>query len=194
MNSFSRLSLYDFLAILIPGFVILWFFDHFNLNIACPVTGILIAVLSYLTGLCYHKLIELLVTITNVRRSKKMQEKAWKKFYNGIGFEKEFPKNIDEAFVQSYYKIAKEGCLMNIPVLEAQETFLRNIIPLLLVSIPIILVKHKTFDEKYCLCVLLLLLFISSAFLWYKVSIKIYYLVWEGNHYLKKLNYEKTSD
>ena len=79
MKSFSKLSLYDFLSILIPGFVILWFFDFFKLNIACPIIDILIAILSYLAGMCYHKLMELVVTITNIRRSKNLQEKAWKK-------------------------------------------------------------------------------------------------------------------
>lgn len=190
MKSFSKLSLYDFLAILIPGFVILWFFDFFKLNIACPIIDILIAILSYLTGLCYHKLMELVVTITNVRRSKNLQEKAWKKFYNGIGVEKDFPNNIDVAFVQSYYKIAKEGCLMNIPVLEAQETFLRNMIPLVFFSI----IRLGCCNNCRALCVFLGVLLLWSIVGWLSIMKKIYELVWEGSYYLSQIEKNLRED
>lgn len=197
MNNFSKLSLYDFLAMLIPGFVILWFFNFFGIERTIAINDILIAILSYITGLCYHKLIEWFVTITPIRRNNCMQERAWKQFYKGIGIEKACPKNIDEEFVLSYYRIARAGSLMNIPILEAQETFLRNMIPLIFIEI--IRMGCGIHSDKICcscsccLCVFLGVILLLSIFAWLSITKKIYFLAWEGNHYLKELNDEKTA-
>ena len=192
MNNFSKLSLYDFLSMLIPGFIILWFFNFLGIETTTAINDIFIAVLSYITGLCYHKLLEQLVTIAHLRRNKCMQERAWKQFYKEIGIEKACPKNIDEVFVLSYYKIAKAGSLMIIPILEAQETFLRNIIPLIFIEI-IRLGFGFYSDNVCCICAFLGVILLLSIFAWLSITNKIYYLVWEGNHYLKELNDEKTA-
>ena len=194
MNNFSKLSLYDFLAMLIPGFIILWFCNFLGIDIYDGVNEIIIAILSYVTGLCYHKLIEVIVTIAHLRRSKCMQEKAWKQFYNKVGIERDHPENIDREFVLSYYRIAKAGCLMNIPILEAQETFLRNSILLLLFSIPYVVCHYQNHYDLCCICTFLILLLVGGIFAWFCIAKKIYYLVWEGDYYLKELNDEKTSD
>lgn len=197
MNNFSKLSLYDFIAMLIPGFVILYYFGFFETNIENPICDILLGILSYLTGLCYHKLLECFVKIAHLRRNKCMQERAWKQFYKGIGIEKACPKNIDEEFVLSYYRIARAGSLMNIPILEAQETFLRNMIPLIFIEI--IRMGCGIHSDKICcscsccLCVFLGVILLLSIFAWLSITKKIYFLAWEGNHYLKELNDEKTS-
>jgi len=211
MNSFSKLSLYDFLAILIPGFVILWFFHFFYLNVDCPVTGILIAILSYLTGLCYHKLMELVVKLLHLRRNKCMESYARKHFYDKLKKENDqtpipeinSDKSIDDEYVRAYYSIAKTGCLMNIPVLEAQETFLRNMIPLIFIEI-IRMGCDTRNDNVCCISIFLGVILLLSVFVWFSITIKIYELVWEGDYYLfqkeknptnnNQNNYEKTSD
>lgn len=187
MNNFSKLSLYDFLTMLIPGFVILWFLDFFGLDAKNIVNNIFIGILSYLTGLCYHKLVEWICDITHIKRNECMQKKAWNEFYKKIG-EKEsrkipFPKNIDKYYVAAYYKIAKNGCLMNIPILEAQEAFLRNIFLLILVTICKIACCNITY-YPCCLVIFLFILLALSIVTWYCIQTKIYYLVWEGDYYL----------
>ncbi len=187
MNNFSKLSLYDFLTMLIPGFVILWFLDFFGLDTKNAVIDIFIGILSYLTGLCYHKLIECICKKLHLIGNECIQKKAWKEFYKKIE-EKEsrkvpFPEDIDEYYVAAYYKIAKNGCLMNIPVLEAQEAFLRNAFLLILG----VICKITCCDIAYCLCCLvifLVIIFILSILAWFSIQKKIYYLVWEGDYYL----------
>lgn len=190
MNNFSKLSLYDFLTMLIPGFVILWFLDFFGLDAKNVINDIFIGILSYLIGLYYHKFVEWFFDITHIRRNECMQKKAWNEFYKKIE-EKEsrkvpFPKDIDLYYVAAYYQIAKVGCLMNIPVLEAQEAFLRNAFLLILG----VICKIICCDIAYCSCCLVIflviLLLVFSIVAWYCIQKKIYYLVWEGDYYLTK--------
>lgn len=191
MNNFSKLSLYDFLAMLIPGFVILWFFNFFGINTDNSANCFLLGVLSYIVGLCYHKVVEWLCRIAHIRRNECIQKKAWDDFYQEIKEKTkkesneipEAPPKIDTYYVAAYYQIAKAGCLMNIPVLEVQETFLRNAFLLILGTICKITCCSIT-SCPCCLVVLLVILFVFSIVSWCCIQKKIYYLVWEGNYYL----------
>lgn len=193
MNNFSKLSLYDFLAMLIPGFVILWFFNFFGIDSSNVVNDFLIAVLCYVTGLFYHKVIEYISHKLHLIRNVCLETRAWEKFHDKINESKDVPEKIDDFYVAAYYKLAKNGCLMNIPVLEAQEAFLRNMIPLLLFLIPYVGCNCSNFEYECCFPLFLTLLFVASIIIWVCISLKIYFLVWEGNHYLNLLNDEKTT-
>lgn len=41
---------------------------------------------------------------------------------------KEYIQDIDRLYLQAYYRVARNGLLMNIPILEALENFMRNLI------------------------------------------------------------------
>lgn len=186
MNKFSKLSLYDFLAMLIPGFVILWLLDFCGIKPVNADNGIFLGLLSYLVGLCYHKLVECLCSELHLIRNECMEKCAWKEFYKKQKENKEIPEDIDNHFMEVYYKIAKKGCLMNIPVLEAQEVFLRNAVPLILISIG----KISCCQTMSCHCslvIFLIVLLLFSIFAWFSIQKKIYYLIWEGECYLSKL-------
>lgn len=113
-----------------------------------------------------------------------------------------------EAYLKAYYKIAKAGLLMNIPVLEALENFMRNlmfILPIYIIFFVeyeiLILFKFTSFpkiealQDIDCICIVLLIIFLILVLLgviWlrYYYQQTIYRLVWEGNKYLDKINSE----
>lgn len=110
-------------------------------------------------------------------------------------------------YLLAYYKVAKAGLLMNIPVLEALENFMRNLILIIpfyficfvlkyLVSlwggvIPILKNCQSLSSSKIIeLIVFLVLAFVGVVWLQYYYQQTIYRLVWEGNKYLDKINSE----
>lgn len=111
-----------------------------------------------------------------------------------------------EAYLKAYYKIAKAGLLMNIPVLEALENFMRNlmfILPIYIIFFVeyeiLILFKFTSFpkiealQDIDCICIVLLIIFLILVLLgviWlrYYYQQTIYRLVWEGDKYLDEIN------
>lgn len=101
-------------------------------------------------------------------------------------------------YLKAYYNVVKNGFLMNIPTLEAHENFLRNIWLICLMYLIAVLADccQSSISEIICLyskcaiAMFLLLLIVFIPFVWYKIQMKIYELVWEGDCYAKKLNPE----
>lgn len=99
-------------------------------------------------------------------------------------------------YLKAYYNVVKNGFLMNIPTLEAHENFLRNIWLICLLYLITVLADccQSSISEIICqyskcaIAMFLLLLIVFIPFVWYKIQIKIYELVWEGDYYAKKLN------
>lgn len=97
-------------------------------------------------------------------------------------------------YLLAYYNVAKHGVLMNIPVLEATENFLRNIFMLTLLSTVFLPSVKETVEallsfggsvelERWYLIVFL----ITLAIIWFFTQKKIHELIWEGDRYLKEL-------
>lgn len=99
-------------------------------------------------------------------------------------------------YLEAYYNVVKNGFLMNIPTLEAQENFLRNIWLICLMYLIAVLADccQSSISEIICqyskcaIAMFLLLLIVFIPFVWYKIQMKIFELVWEGDYYAKRLN------
>lgn len=99
-------------------------------------------------------------------------------------------------YLKAYYNVVKNGFLMNIPTLEAHENFLRNIWLICLLYLIAVLADccQSSISEIICqyskcaIAMFLLLLIVFIPFVWYKIQMKIFELVWEGDYYAKRLN------
>lgn len=99
-------------------------------------------------------------------------------------------------YLKAYYNVVKNGFLMNIPTLEAHENFLRNIWLICLMYLISVLADccQSSISEIICqyskcaIAMFLLLLIVFIPFVWYKIQMKIFELVWEGDYYAKRLN------
>lgn len=192
MNNFTRLSTYDFLAMLAPGYVILKFLNFVEIDSDCWINGFIIAILSYITGLCYHKIIEFIVTIMHLRKCECMLKKSYEKVAGKKGNMMKSISNYGDEYDLAYYYIAEKNSLLSIPVLETQEVFLRNAIPLLFLGI-VFVGCHPCAENSAGICILLAVLFVSSVFCWVNICKKIYELVWDTYFSLKTVENEKNN-
>ena len=108
----------------------------------------------------------------------------------------------EDDYLKAYYNVVKNGFLMNIPTLEAHENFLRNIWLICLLYLITVLADccQSSISEIICqyskcaIAMFLLLLIVFIPFVWYKIQMKIFELVWEGDYYAKKLNPKTKSE
>ena len=235
MDFTSKLSLYDFLAIFVCGFV--WMLvlcpwcvsdlfppkGDFILSVAYP---LLFCVLCYLVGRvmdvllasflgwiqslceskssdkkksksCCENFCEWVCDLFHslFRNDKKLIEKAEHTLYwdNVI-------KHTDECMMRryyfSYYYLQSKNQLGNIPILEAQEAFLKNMILPLLIAGILLLCKCDwnllwwVLPCKLNICCagwFFIILAVLSIFAHARVQMKVYKLVWGGTHYLSIL-------
>lgn len=204
MDLTSKLSMYDFFAILLPGFLIL-------LLLAClfcwncnATSGIsvdvyfltVVVTLSYLVGIVYHKFIEYIYGKFGWRNKEnciKMQLARLDADWDNQLLQLEGETNLKEKYYEAYYFLMEKNCLNSILVLEAQFVLLRNMIPLLIIYAAMIC-SCKTLScyvsSFACYpCTIIVFLFLLAALLIYIVCCiqkKIYYLVWEGYYFMKK--------
>ncbi len=203
MDLSSKVTLYDFLSMVIPGFLLLILFSlWFNINTINEINeiydAILLSIISYIVGLVYHKTVEYLFNRMNLRNNEKDLEESAKRFYND--YKKcskkskfQHDKHSIQKYYEAYYKLMKENMLNNIPILEAQVAFIRNILPITLLYSFTVRFFRINFYINYCgLSLLLLLTVLVLVAVFFSVQSKIYYLVWEGNEYLKHLITEKN--
>ena len=185
MGISSKITLYDFLCMLVCGYLIL-----------CLLTGmgglfennILLYVLSYLVGMVYHKAIYPLFGNMQcmVMRAKNKVEKD---------VDDEFCQDSMKDYYKGYYNLMQKNCLGNIPVLEAHAAFCKDVFFLLIIVIVEILSGYWRFGISGNACflpVLLTVICIALPVVWYVTQMKIHYLVWEGAYYLKKIEKEQN--
>jgi hypothetical protein len=203
MNLSSKITAYDFFAMLIPGLLILILLGNFsgNLPFNCEIATnvwfiIFFLILSYLIGLLWNKLSEFIFCkFRNCEYFIKQQYDKIKLEYGKTSskeISEEVDKDIKHKYYKAYYSLMKKNCLNNIPVLEAQVAFIRNL--LILIPFYIITFIHcdnaiYTFIKSQLhntlgLVILLLIMLASMFYLLFQLQNKIYYLVWEGNKYL----------
>ena len=121
---------------------------------------------------------------------------AQKASYNKDDYQKASYDTDD--YLKAYYNVVKNGFLMNIPTLEAHENFLRNIWLICLLYLITVLADccQSSISEIICqyskcaIAMFLLLLIVFIPFVWYKIQMKIFELVWEGDYYANKLKNE----
>lgn len=199
MNNFGQLSLYDFLTMLLVGFLLLVPFCETGCGESF-ISGTLLLAASYIVGLCYHKILERLQSILGFRNMKCMIRKAFrvtcKEFPHASGLVKDMDK-IKEPYYREYYRLMMKGCLGNIPVLEAHVAFLRNLIPIVIVYIVMSICDCSGVsgmidcifgtDSKCAVGVILMIILILLPILWYYIQMKIHRLVWEGGYFVQSI-------
>ena len=197
MNPISRVTMYDALTMLTSGFLLC--IMVFPIRYCCCDSHwsreILFGILSYAIGLVYHRVLDGLafegwdylrdneVMIRNSHR------KIRKKFYGKLNK----PSTL-EGYYDAYYCLMKNEKLGNIPILEAQVAFIRDIVPIFMFyAIGVYCFDFGiwrnmdrwifTRDEIEVFCVLVVLLLIVIRFV---SQYKIYELVWEGDAFLEE--------
>jgi hypothetical protein len=201
----AKSSIYDFFAMVIPGFLWLllisfcckWNFMFADYDADGIIGGTMLFIACYTIGLVYHKLVELM-TNKWFRNNRCCIRKSWKKFCKEYEKDNDNKKNSQWTkgdYFKAYYKLMKEGRLGNIPVLEAQVAFLRNLV---------LITAAYTIKMYCCACcclsispcsftVALIILLVLMVVALISIQNKIYYLVWEGYAYLNDDNQTEKS-
>lgn len=200
MNDFGQLTLYDFLAMLIIGVLILAPFCIFSCGFDFINTTVFL-IASYIIGLCYHKILEWLQFRLGFRNMKCMIRKAFgvicKEFPHVPDLSKDMDK-IKGSYYREYYRLMMKGCLGNIPVLEAHVAFLRNLIPIVIMYIVMSMCDCSAVSgmidcifgdgSKCTVGVVLMIILILLPILWYCTQMKIHRLVWEGGYFISSIS------
>jgi hypothetical protein len=205
MDLSSKFTMYDLFAMVIPGFLILLLFGCFcgYLPLDCETVNngwfiAFVLILSYLAGLLWNKFSErMFCKFRNGRYFIKQQYDKFAREYQEVS-EKDIRMKIEKNFKHEYYKayycLMNINCLNSIPVLEAQVALIRNliiIIPFYIIALihcdnAIYVFVKSQLHNTFGLAVLLLVMFAGMIYLLFQLQNKIYYLVWEGNEYLKE--------
>lgn len=204
MNISEKISFYDFLTMLVTGFVILFMLIPWN---CIEEYWILITVFSYIVGLFYHRFLEWLGAKIGKRKPSipfffgtilfRNYDKALEKMKNKHEDNKKNKHEdnklteIEKEYYSAYYYIMDKPCHKTISVLETQVAFTRDI-SLLLIGLCI-----SSFIKKDWLLlevasglkigVFFIVLYVMSLIVCYFTQLKIYELVWEGYKYTKPL-------
>lgn len=196
MNTITGFTFYDSLNKLTVGTLLLLLVGGMIGEKA--ETNILFFVSAFIIGIFYQTIINCLTPFltNNLHMIKKAHENV--KLKNKYMTKDNYMKasyNKDD-YLKAYYKVVKNGFLMNIPTLEAHENFLRNIWLICLLYLITVLADccQSSISEIICqyskcaIAMFLLLLIVFIPFVWYKIQMKIYELVWEGDYYAERLD------
>lgn len=202
MNTITGFTFYDSLNKLTVGTLLLLLVGGMIGEKA--ETNILFFVTAFIIGNFYQTFIKHITQCltNNLHMIKKAHENVILK--NKYIYKDDYQKasyNKDD-YLKAYYNVVKNGFLMNIPTLEAHENFLRNIWLICLLYLITVLADccQSSISEIICqyskcaIAMFLLLLIVFIPFVWYKIQMKIYELVWEGDCYAKKLNPKTKSE
>ena len=193
MNTITGFTFYDSLNKLTVGTLLLLLVEGMIGKKA--ETNILFFVTAFIIGIFYQTIIKCLTPFltNNLHMIKKAHENVILK--NKYITKDDYLKasyNKDD-YLKAYYNVVKNGFLMNIPTLEAHENFLRNIWLICLMYLIAVLADccQSSISEIICqyskcaIAMFLLLLIVFIPFVWYKIQMKIFELVWEGDYYAK---------
>lgn len=196
MNTITGFTFYDSLNKLTVGTLLLFLLGGMIGEKA--ETNILFFVTAFIIGIFYQTFIKNITRFltNNLHMIKKAHENViLKNKYITKDDNLKASYNTDD-YLKAYYNVVKNGFLMNIPTLEAHENFLRNIWLICLLYLITVLADccQSSISEIICqyskcaIAMFLLLLIVFIPFVWYKIQMKIFELVWEGDYYAKKLN------
>ena len=193
MNTITGFTFYDSLNKLTVGTLLLLLLEGMIGEKA--ETNILFFVTAFIIGIFYQTIIKCLTPFltNNLHMIKKAHENVILK-NKYITKDDNLKASYDtDDYLKAYYNIVKNGFLMNIPTLEAHENFLRNIWLICLMYLIAVLADccQSSISEIICqyskcaIAMFLLLLIVFIPFVWYKIQMKIFELVWEGDYYAK---------
>lgn len=195
MNTITGFTFYDSLNKLTVGTLLLLLLGGMIGEKA--ETNILFFVTAFIIGIFYQTIIKdrTRFLTNNFHMIKKAYENVILK--NKYIYKDDYQKasyDTDD-YLKAYYNVVKNGFLMNIPTLEAHENFLRNIWLICLLYLITVLADccQSSISEIICqyskcaIAMFLLLLIFFIPFVWYKIQMKIYELVWEGDYYAERL-------
>lgn len=224
MDLSSKLSFYDFLAMFLTGVIIsvaVFPYDLFfgsSSSFCCKMASqvnwgpVFFFILCYLVGLIWHKLLESILGISSLERFGKFLSNCFRSFKrnnpNLISSEYEnvykrtncAENNSNEDsrlndYYMAYYKLMFSKNLGNIPILEAQEAFVRDIIlPLIIIGISYYtkcisnVFNHFFNGNCFWFGAMPIIMAIILFFVHYPLQKKIYHLVWEGEKYFDRID------
>ena len=192
MNTISGLSFYDSLNKLTVGWLILF---PLVIDAVLAFKNPIAHVAAFLVGTIYQCSIQ---QFTKCLRNRLYMIKKQNKWMT----EDERKNMITKCqYYKAYYKVARAGILLNIPVLEATENFIRNILFIAVIYIFALAFGCPKFCSLLygigtpCRCAIFLTII---AFMliptWYYVQNKIFELMWEGEHYIEIINKKRNND
>jgi len=224
MDFSSKLSIYDLLTMFISGSIILVvLFNPPVLAKCCHETSyfsflipLLFSTIAYFVGMIWHKFLEYILGRECIKNFLERMKDIFRSFNRNsetllMRAELDFHKNnnLEENFFQkggcikrryyfAYYYLQEKQSLGNIPILEAQEAFLRDIIlPFVAFIISSFFPNGTPADilQKANLipsCIVLKLVIITATFIALllihaSIQKKIYSLVWEGSYFISRL-------
>ena len=181
----SKITLYDFLCILISGYLIIL---PFIFNEVCDINNSFpFFILAYLVGLVYHKIVELLYSpLRNCQYMiAKGKYRAIRSFVNHC---KTSISNQDVDYYEAYYYLMRKNCLYVIPVLEAQVALIKTVFPILILYIIYLsancsIIKMED-DLRIFIVITLGILIVTLPCVWYIIQVKVYRFVFEGYFFI----------
>lgn len=235
----SKLSLYDFLTMFLTGSLWIFVFlpSGFLKEVCCcnsifsgnnfPIC-LLFFISAYLLGMIWNKIMECLCGLLSA------QKKSLPKFTHVLSsFVRNNPELICEAeqrvlsmpdkknvfthsnndklrkYYFAYYYLLEKQALGNIPLLEAQVAFIRNLIMPLFTFFFVGLfgeyrlphdILHPIVDSisaerfQFVAVGIIILIPVILTRLHYSIQMKIYELVWDGSHYISRLEEMRRLD
>lgn len=184
MNIASKISLYDFLAMMVCGYLLL-----FPFAVQVEMAEILFGIICFVVGLIYHHAMECLFACC--RNNLCLIRKSYLSIRRQLG-KRPAPSDGMPDYLASYYRLMQNGALGNIPILEAHVAFIRNLLPIVVLYIVMICcgcpVVRAAAEHLFgnacgfavCLTAALPLLVVCG----YRIQCKIHFLVWEGGYFI----------
>ena len=175
-----KISSYDFLAIFCPGTFL--FLPIIDINIKSNWLYILLFFAFYFAGLIFHNLSEVILKRIGVLKNGLLLKCTYQCVNKEHHVSKQSGDEIRQIYDNQYYGIMSSGILGNIPVLEAQEAFVRNfaIIAVVYLFGPYhdYLVNSFSICDccAYCICSMI---FPVSILLWLYIQKKVFFAVWD---------------
>lgn len=194
----TRLSLYDMLSILLPGFLTIFlssavldsFTDPLSIwNYGTTTFWIIAFTISYIVGYLIHLISKLI--FKSVRHNTNLSIKVKKKFDEDVKkriSESKSEKYIldEKSYYELYYKIHKKEALKILPILEAQLSFFRSMTVVGALYILIGLMGGVGLLQLQWTCFVLIPLILTILCLFFTIKIRkdIYYFYYESRYYL----------
>lgn len=183
-----KVSVYDSLSMVATGYLLLLLFVP---ELDLSEKTVLVFIACYVVGLVYHKIMERL--LKSLRNPMCLLKKSYQKVDKEFDIKDTIAPS-EKDYYGAYYLLMKRQCLNSIPVLEGQEAFVRNIIPILVVYVLQLCCCHSSLENLFgnlwgmgcCPAGVILLIVIALLVIWYSLKLKIHKLVWEGAYFLKR--------
>jgi len=125
MNTVNGLSFYESINKLIVGFLLLSLFVRLDSQYQ-EISVSLFLIFAYIAGCIYQVIVR-----TLTKSCLNLKESDLAKEYKKINKKECAIEEVRESYLKAYYKISEAGLLMNIPINEALENFMRNLIPIM---------------------------------------------------------------